>query len=107
MTAKTDGVSLAEALMRKGWWAEAEKALSRPDVAPADRFLESCALACRRECWQWLDTQCRAREIPASVRAKMLRRFDHYTAQWVIERYSERMAAQWQPASEKANALTD
>lgn len=107
MSARDDGVSRAEKLMMLGWWDEAERALSSPDVAPSDKLLESCALKCRKECVQWMVDNIDDDLTLTAARSELLRWFDKYTVEWVLSTYKGRESASWQRKREKANDLTD
>ena len=94
-----DGVILAENLMRRGWWSEAEAALNRPDVSPSDRLLETCALTLRREAVERLNAGQSASDLLPDL--------DRYTVDWVMREYCGEGSSIWQTASEEANGLTD
>ena len=100
-----DSIQLSEQLMRRGWWREAEEALRRRDVAPADRLLQGSALVLRREAVEWLKAN---RDMSVDeMKLRMLRRFDAYTINWVLNEYAGEGALVWRTGKEKANGQTD
>lgn len=99
-----DGIDLSEQLMRRGWWSEAEEAINREDVAPADRTLQLASLTCRRECAAWAAQNLQTRE--ADLMRYMLIRFDRYTVYWYFKHYTGEGSLEWR-RSARENAQTD
>lgn len=98
-------IELSERLMRRGWWSEAEEALRRRDVAPADRLLQGSALVLRREAVEWLKAN---RDMSIDeMKLRMLRRFDVYTINWVLNEYAGEGALVWRTGNEKAKDRMD
>lgn len=101
-----DSINLAEKLMAKGWWDEAESALQNPGVDSSNRLLESYALTSRKECVEWFTSNNTGHSSVQDLYLQMVDLFDLYTARWVLNNYVGEGSISWQ-RNEKANGLTD
>lgn len=100
---KKGQIQLSEELMKRGWWAEAERAISSPELTQSTKTLQKALLAARMECVEWINS----RENDEITPRDLLAEFDRYTVYWVLNDYCGEDVQRWRLKSAKVNGLTD